>query len=189
MANYDILHLDPGEHVIMEVRWHWIVFIGTIIAFVFFSALPLFLYVVIYLFVPQLVHFMNQGIVIKSILIFYLFWLLSFWLSFAVTWTKYYLDVWYVTETRIIDVEQKRLFDREVSNLRFDRIQDITLEVQGIIATWLDFGNIRVQTAAEVAADFYLTYVSHPEEVKRVIFGQHNSVGDKGSVGTNTSGV
>lgn len=187
MANYDILHLDQNEHVLLEVRRHWIVFLGNIISFVFFSLLPLVLYILAHVFSVPFIDQLNQGPMVKVITIFYLVWLLSFWLSFAVTWTKYYLDVWYVTETRIIDVEQKRIFHREVSNLRFDKIQDVTLEVQGFIATWLDFGNVKVQTAAEDSKDFYMTYVSRPEEVKRVIFMQHNIVGDSEKI--NDSGL
>jgi hypothetical protein len=37
---------------------------------------------------------------------------------------------------------------------------------------------VKVQTAAEDSKDFYMTFVSRPEEVKRVIFMQHNIVGD-----------
>jgi hypothetical protein len=190
MASYEILHLDPDEHVLLEVRRHWIVFVGSIVSFVFFSILPLVCYACVYIFsIAPLIDLLQHTVTIKIMVMLYVLWLLTFWLSFAITWTKYYLDVWYVTEKRIIDIEQKRLFTREVSNLRFDKIQDVTLEVQGFIATWFDFGNIRVQTAAEVSADFYLTYVSHPEEVKRVIFAQHNSVGDKGVGSANASGV
>lgn len=182
MANYTILHLDENEHVLLEVRRHWIVFLGNIISFIFFSALPLILYILAHVFSVPFIEQLSQGPMVKIVTIFYLVWLLSFWLSFAITWTKYYLDVWYVTEKRIIDVEQKRIFHREVSNLRFDKIQDVTLEVQGFIATWLDFGNVKVQTAAEDSKDFYMTYVSRPEEVKRVIFMQHNIVGDNEKV-------
>ncbi len=187
MANYESLHLDSDEHVILEVRRHWIIFLGNIISFTFFSVLPIMLYILAHIFSVPFIEQLSQGPAVKIITIFYLVWLLSFWLSFAITWTKYYLDVWYVTEKRIIDIEQKRIFHREVSNLRFDKIQDVTLEVQGFIATWLDFGNVKVQTAAEDSKDFYMTFVSRPEEVKRVIFMQHNIVGDKDKI--NDSGL
>lgn len=179
MANYSILHLDSDEHILLEVRRHWIVFIGHVISFMFFSALPLMLYILAHMFSFPFIQALSSGPIIKIIALFYLLWLLSFWLSFIITWTKYYLDVWYVTEKRIIDIDQQRIFHREVSNLRFDKIQDVTVEVKGFLATWLDFGNIRVQTAAEDSKDFYMTYVSCPENVKRVIFAQHNVAGDK----------
>ncbi|MHB1316265.1 MAG: PH domain-containing protein [Minisyncoccota bacterium] len=180
MADYTSLHLDSDEHVLLSVHRHWIVFIGSIISFIFFAGLPIVLYILAHVFSIPFITDISSGPIIKLISIFYMVWLLSFWLSFAITWTKYYLDVWYVTEKRIIDVDQKKIFHREVSNLRFDKIQDVTVEVQGFIATWFDFGNVKVQTAAEDSKDFYMTFVSRPNEVKRVIFMQHNVVGDKG---------
>ncbi len=189
MANYTILHLDTDEHILLEVRRHWIVFIGHVISFMFFSALPLVLYILAHMFSFPFITFISSGPILKIVALFYLVWLLSFWLSFIITWTKYYLDVWYVTEKRIIDIDQQRIFHREVSNLRFDKIQDVTVEVKGFLATWLDFGNIRVQTAAEDSKDFYMTYVNCPENVKRVIFAQHNVVGDKTNNTTDQGGV
>jgi hypothetical protein len=35
MADYEVLHLDQNEKVILEVRRHWIVFLNEIILFIF----------------------------------------------------------------------------------------------------------------------------------------------------------
>jgi len=110
---------------------------------------------------------------------FYFMWLLILWISFFLNWTKYYLDVWYVTEKRIIIADQKQLFDRQVSSIRFDRVQDVSVNVDGFLATFLDFGSIRVQTASEDNTEFSMTVVRHPEEVRRIIFSQHNTISDK----------
>jgi membrane protein YdbS with pleckstrin-like domain len=176
--SYQSLNLDPDEKVILEVRKHWIVFIGNIISFIFFTCLPFIVYTVISVLNIPLLNFLLHGELRFILLVFYILWLLGSWVTFFIQWTNYYLDVWYVTEKRIIDIDQKQLFHREVSNLRFDHIQDVTLEVRGIIATFLDFGDIRVQTAAEDSQDFFLKYVAHPEEVKRIIFAQHNKAGN-----------
>lgn len=189
MASYEALHLDPDEHVLLEVRRHWIVFIGHIISFLFFAVFPVIMYILAHIFSVPFIDELSQGPLLKVLTIVYLVWLLSFWLSFTIVWTKYYLDVWYVTEKRIIDIDQQRIFHREVSNLRFDKIQDVTVEVKGFLATWLDFGSIKVQTAAEDSKDFYMTYVTCPERVKRVIFAQHNVVGDKTNNTVDNSGV
>ncbi len=122
---------------------------------------------------PEIIHFFSQTNVFL-VIFFYLLWLIILWCYFFISWTKYYLDVWYVTEKRIIAIEQRSIFDREVSNLRFDKIQDVTIDVRGFVATMLDFGNVKVQTASEDNTDFTLATVSHPEEVRRVIFSQHN---------------
>jgi hypothetical protein len=88
------------------------------------------------------------------------------------------LDVWYVTEKRIIAVDQKSVFHRGMSNLRFDKIQDITVEVHGFIPTMLDFGNVKVQTAGQDSQDFYIKAVRQPQEIRKVIFGRQNKINE-----------
>jgi uncharacterized membrane protein YdbT with pleckstrin-like domain len=83
-----------------------------------------------------------------------------------------------VTEKRIIIVDQMHVFNREVSNIRFDKIQDITVNVRGFISTLLDFGDIRVQTAGEDNRDFSIRTIRHPGEVRRIIFNIQNKVND-----------
>ncbi len=174
--SYEVLHLEPEEHVILQVRKHWIVFAVQAGSLLFVAFLPFILIAVIKTFIPQLLNFnlpVNQS---ALFLFFYTLWLLILWIFFFIDWTKYYLDVWYVTEERIIAIDQKRIFDREVSNLRFDRIQDVTIDVHGFIPTLLGFGNIKVQTASEDSREFFMTTVRNPEEIRRVIFQQQNKV-------------
>jgi ABC-type multidrug transport system fused ATPase/permease subunit len=176
---YSALHLDPGENVILEVRKHWIVFVGYALSMLFMALMPFLILILIRLFVPVTLKLDVSGNTSALFLFAYSIWLLSLWLSFFINWTKYYLDVWYVTEKRIITVEQRRLFVRDISNVRFDKIQDVSIDVDGFIPTLLGFGNIRVQTASEDSTEFYMSTVRHPEEVRQVIFSQHNEIGDK----------
>jgi hypothetical protein len=167
----------------MEVRKHWIVFFGQALSLFVGSVFPFAIFVAVKMFVPKvyLTYFSYislSGNTYALLLFFYILWLLFLWISFFVEWTKYYLDVWYVTEKRIIDIQQKRIFDREITNLRFDKIQDVTVDVHGFIPTVLNFGNIKVQTASEDNIDFFMNTVRKPDEVRRVIFSQHNEIGD-----------
>ncbi|MFA5889132.1 MAG: PH domain-containing protein [Candidatus Paceibacterota bacterium] len=175
---YKALHLESDEHVVFEVRKHWIVFVGYATVLLFAALLPIILFKIVEIFIPEFFNINFYGNKYALFLFFYTLWLLFLWISFFVEWTKYYLDVWYVTEKRIIIIDQKNIFHREVSNLRFDRIQDVTLDVQGFIPTFLKFGNIRVQTASENSQEFNMTTVRHPEEVRRIIFSHQNKVGD-----------
>lgn len=172
-----MLYLDPGEHVIFEVRKHWFVFFSQACFYVFAAIAPFFLYEAIVKLVPALVSYASGANGLVTFL--YLLWLMLVWISFFVQWTKYYLQVWYVTEKRIIDVDQKGLFSRTVSNLRFDKIQDITVEVHGFVSTLLNIGDIKVQTAAEDSGDFLMRMASQPDKVRSFIFSQHNSVSEK----------
>ncbi len=180
MASFESLHLDPDEHVILEVRKHWIVFFGHALSLLSAALMPFVVWYLCNHFVPQfLPSIVITGNPRALFLFFYCLWLLFLWITFFIDWTKYYLDVWYVTEKRIIDVDQKRIFNREISNLRFDKIQDVTIDVHGFLQTLLNFGTVKVQTAAEYSGDFCMTMVRNPDEVRRIIFSQHNEIGDR----------
>ena len=161
-----MIEIQPGEKVILEVRRHWFVlFLESLLLLVLFVA-PIL----------ALGFFSLVGVSLSlKIWAVYLFvlaaWLLIIWILFFVVWTNYYLDVWLITDRRIIDVEQYRLFSREISEFRLDRIQDITIEIRGLIPTFLHFGDIHVQTAGQSRL-FILKNVPHPDKVKDVIFKQ-----------------
>lgn len=176
--SYKQLHLEEGESVILEVRKHWIVFVGQATALLFSALLPFILLTLAKMFKISLPQFDIPGNVSALFLFFYLLWLLALWILFFLDWTKYYLDVWYVTEKRIIAIDQRKIFYREVSNLRFDKIQDVTIDVHGFIPTLLNFGNIQVQTASEDSTEFFMSSVRHPENVRKIIFAQQNKIAD-----------
>lgn len=179
IKNYKILHLEPNENVVLEVRQHWIVFVINGIILGFMALLPLIVFSLVEIFAPEILKITPPGNVFWFFSYLYSLWLLVLWISFFSQWTKYYLDVWFVTEKRIIIVNQKRLFHREIFNVRFDRIQDVSIEVNGLISTFVGFGNVRVQTASEDNTEFFLNTVRRPEEVRKVIFSQHNLIADK----------
>jgi len=160
--------IDPDEKVVLEVRRHWLVLFLQSSFLILFLAAPLVVWILA----------VNDGVVFSpSDMATFIFsvalWFLTGWLLFFVVWTKYYLGVWVVTDRRIIHVEQKHLFSREVSECRLDKVQDVTVEVHGIIPTFLRFGNIEVQTAAETPV-FIMKSIPHPDKVKEAIFNQHD---------------
>ncbi len=176
---YNSLNLDPNEHVIMEVRKHWIVFVGNGLVTIFSALFPMIVFVLIKSYLPQVYNIPIPGNASAFLVFVYSIWLLFLWILFFMEWTTYYLDVWYVTDKRIIIVDQKRLFHREISNVRFDKIQDVSITVPGFLSTLLDFGNIKVQTASEGICEFTMHVIRHPGVVRQVIFSKHNEIGDK----------
>ena len=97
--------------------------------------------------------------------------LLLLWLYAFLVWIDYYFDVWIITNERVINIEQKGLFVRSVSELKFSRIQDVTSEVRGMLPTILNFGDVKVQTASD--EDFFLfRQVPDPYHVKDVLMEQ-----------------
>ncbi len=169
-----MIKLDKNEKVLLEARKHWFILFTETFFLLFLLLLPVFLFVGIKILnIQQYVKFTGEGIFLSIIVI--AVWFLFIWIIFFVIWTNYYLDILLVTNKRIIDIEQKGLFSREVSTFRLDRIQDITVEVRGVLATLLDFGDVHIQTAGE-RRDFTAKGVPHPSIIKRKIRNAYNEV-------------
>ncbi len=163
--------LEQDEIIIKEVRKHWFFIISEVVFNIAAALFPLFLIVGI-----RAMSSADAAIdIVIALVILYPIWLMMVWISFFYFWTDYYLDVLVVTNKRIIDIEQHGLFNRQISSFPLENIQDITTDVAGIVATFLDFGNVTLQTASE-KSNFIITNAAHPETVKKVIQEAHDKV-------------
>lgn len=90
------------------------------------------------------------------------------WLFFFLSVTDYVLDIWFITNKRIIDIQQEGFFSRKISEQYLNRIQDVRSETVGILPTIFKYGNVRVQTAGE-QEHFLFEEVSDPDQVRQTI--------------------
>ncbi|MSQ30141.1 MAG: PH domain-containing protein [Dehalococcoidia bacterium] len=67
-----------------------------------------------------------------------------------------------------MDGQKKNWFSEEVSTADLVHLQDVALDRQGLLATMLKFGDLRVQTAGELE-QFILRKIPHPQEVLAVL--------------------
>ncbi len=79
--------------------------------------------------------------------------------------TIYSLNIVIITDRRIIQNEQYGYFSRKISELQTYRVQDISINVRGMIETFLNFGDIRVQTAGS-EREFIFKKIPNPGQVK-----------------------
>lgn len=82
--------------------------------------------------------------------------------------TDYFLDMWIVTNERIINIEQHGLFRRKVSEMRLNQVQDISSEMKGFLETFLTFGDVTIQTAGATLL-FHFKNIDNPDEVKLTV--------------------
>jgi hypothetical protein len=87
----------------------------------------------------------------------------------AMIWTDHYLDIWVITSRRIININQVNLFRRQTASFQLERLQDITVEVSGIIETLLDFGTINAVTASGIHEEFRARHLPKPQQIKSLI--------------------
>lgn len=172
-----MIKLNPGEKIYLIKRRHRVVLMKEIFPQVLIFFLTIFGMVILFFisfpswpeilvrYFPSLSNFN-----LKYILLFFLSIFLSIlWIVIFLTFTNYYLDYWIITNQRTIHTELRSLFSRISSSVFHDKIQDITIDVHGILPTIFHFGNLHIQTAGEFR-EFVMRQISDPEIVKQVIF-------------------
>ena len=145
-----MIKLEEGEKLVLEGRKHWFIAFINIFGFFLSALIPP---AIVFMskkwdFTAEIVNFGGDKL-IYSAYFFCFVWVLFMWMFLFINLTKYYLDVWYVTSKRLIDIDQKLLFYRDEAVLRLENIQDVAIASKGIIQTLLSFGSIRVQTSGE----------------------------------------
>lgn len=175
-----MIFLEPDEKILLTVRKHWLFLLKEMVVLLGLLALPLIL-----IFIYEI--FALDGMVAFQGTVGFLWTgLAALWALYCATlifmiWTDYYLDVLVVTTKRIFDVEQRGLFFRNSSSFRLDRVQDITVTVSGVLATFMNFGTIHIQTAGD-AREFVATYIPQPYDVKRLITEEQDRVLERSPV-------
>ncbi len=144
--------LEQNEKVLYTARKHWFIFALQVSFAVFFALLPLALFL-LPIEMPLALFRFGWSI-----------WLMLAWLVATLIWTDYYLDVWILTSRQIVAIEQKGLFNRSVSTLPSHLVQNISVEVPGILATLINYGTVKVQTASEET--FAIRGVAKPYRLK-----------------------
>ncbi len=154
------VHLQTDEEVLMVVRKHWFIHLLDSTGVLITGIVPFVLVLIIAPFVAAnaaVVTFLTAA------------WLLIVWMMLFTVWTNYYLDIWIVTDKRIINIDQIGLFRRDVSTLRVERVQDIKVETHGFFATIFNFGNLQVQTAGPEANFYLIRGIANPDMVRNAI--------------------
>ena len=120
---HHIPNRQKGEKLILFVRRHWIVIIFHWIQYIILALIPIGIY---YFLATQFPDVLTGTFTYPFLLLlgslYYLYVLLFFYNAFI----DYYLDVWIITNKRIIDIEQKNLFNRVIAEHELDKIQDVT---------------------------------------------------------------
>lgn len=158
-----MITLHENERILLTLHRHWFIFALQATAVFVVALFPFFLFPILPIDAA-------------------LFWFFAavYWLFLAafllVAWVEYWLDMWIITSERIIDIEQRSLFSREVSEFLLSRVQDVTVEVPNLMATLLRYGNIVVQTAGEKS--FTIREIPRFEEAKEIILEQCRKIHD-----------
>ncbi|MBI5649672.1 MAG: cyclic nucleotide-binding domain-containing protein [Chloroflexi bacterium] len=90
-----------------------------------------------------------------------------------VTWYQYEdwrNDIYAVTEDRLVDSERTPFgFHQRSVETTLDRVQDITFLKPNILATWLDYGDLKIETGG-AQGQLIFTSIAQPQKASQEIF-------------------
>ncbi len=155
-----------NEEVILVLRRDFVIFFFIILRYLLLAILPIFakIFIIDFIF-PHIVD-TDEGVAVLTLLAFGYY--LYIWLFFYRAFLDYYLDVWIVTNQRILNIELEDLFNRTVAEQKLNRIQDITTEQKGFLPHFFNYGNVYIQTAGTIQR-FVFEEVSNPNKVAHQI--------------------
>lgn len=151
----DVLLLKDGEQVKAFTRRHVItLFPGLLLALVlivlpFFLLFPLFSWGIPGVALFAIAILAGMCITIRTLLL----------------WDA---DVLIVSNFRIVDVDQKGLFTRIVSEAPITSVQDVSWEKKGFLETFFRIGSVRIQTAGG-GVTITAVRIPHPQEIHELI--------------------
>lgn len=149
---------DEQEQIVLLLRRHWLtnlkwMFIGLVLIIV---PLPL-VYFPILSFLPE-----------RFLVVTVLFWYLVTSAYILEKFISWFFNVYIVTDERVFDVDFYNLVDRDISDANIEDIQDVTSSIRGAIRTSFDYGDIFIQTSAEIP-ELDFDAVPHPDEVAKIL--------------------
>lgn len=152
---HKIIQLKPGEDVVavihqsMAPHFHKFVMAFLLVLLPFFFIYPLF----------------QAGFL----------GMVGFFILLAITlyilgrvFLKWANTVLVITDRRIIDVDQKALFDRLVSEAPFGQIDDVSHRIKGVMPTIFRYGQVKIQMSGN-AADIVFSQIKQPARVHDMI--------------------
>ncbi len=169
--------LRANEKINAIYRRHKVVvIIQLVIGFFFFLLIILPMIFILFSHPPSLPELITKimpetsTLNLRHLFLFFLsLFLPILWQTIFLVVVDYYLDCWVLTNERIISTESEGLFNRTESSVAYDKIQNITIEIKGFLPALFDFGDLRIETAAELGK-FTFRQIPNPEKVKEIIF-------------------
>lgn len=158
---------EQEEKVFLLIRKHWfnyVIFFFT----AFIMLIPVVILLVYWMLNPNQISQATGDIIILSLSAYFLFILGMELYGFV----SYYLDVYIVTDRRIVDIDQEGFFHRKISELHLHQVQDVNARVEGFFQTILHFGDVYIQTAGE-QENFVFQTIPHPYTIAKQIVDLH----------------
>lgn len=157
-VSFDLQHED--EPVLLLLRQHPIVNIPWMLIAILLSIAPIILFPL----VPSLLQFFPGRFGMIAIIGWYTI-VFGYALEQFLIW---FYNIYIITDERIIDVDFYSLLFKKVSEAKLENIEDISAANSGFLQSIVDYGDITIQTAAEVP-EIEFERVPHPDRVQKLL--------------------
>ncbi len=174
------LNLHPGEEIKIIIRHHWAGFLG-ILALTTAMALVPIVFIALALTLPSHPFENIIPLIVLFISGFFLF-LQTFLFG---SWINYYYDIVFITNQRLLNVDQRGLLSRETSELSLRQIQNVSADVDGFLQTAFNYGKLVVETAGAGTGEdvhrpglegyFTIDDLPDPNRLARIIIELHHA--------------
>ena len=156
MRVFEIEYHD-NEKIILKLRQHWILLLWPIWKFILVSFAGAVL----------LYYFRDRFDILLTVLLLATWLLLAFDLSLH-DFLRWYLNVYVITNQRIINVTHKTIFKRQTTEAPLQRVQDVTYNTLGFVSMLFNYGDVTVQTAGHQTL-IHFEMVPGPRRIQREI--------------------
>jgi hypothetical protein len=161
---YHFSGLKDDEKILLVVHRHWFDILRQLVLIL----IMLMIILGSVIFLPEIMATFETPFAQSLFLFFLSLFAVITWLTGFIVWIDYYFDVWIITSTRIININQIGLFSRQVSEMEMEKVQDVSTKVDGVIATFLNYGDVLIQTAGEIPL-FQFRKVPNPYAIKDLL--------------------
>jgi len=149
---------DEEEEILVALRPHWITNVGWI------------LITIAMVLGPTLIKSLAliNGLPAKYQILGELFWYLT---TFAFAFEKFlswYFDVYIITDERVVDIDFNNLLNKKYSEAKLSMIQDVTSKQIGMGQTMFNYGQVLIQTAAEIN-ELRFDNIPNPDKIVKVL--------------------
>ncbi len=163
---------QENEGIYIYVRRHFISFLPFLLIVAIFAFGAVFLFAYTFLLANVSSDAYNLLLLSSS------FVFISSLTIFMVAWIDFYFDIHIVTNHRVIDINQKGFFNRSISELSLENVEDATDRVSGILPNLFNYGNVEIQTAG-TKPNFLFESVAFPREMAEIIIDLANQYREK----------
>ncbi|MBU1037364.1 PH domain-containing protein [Patescibacteria group bacterium] len=153
--SYFTKNLKDNEELIRIVKRHYLSFVPAVFFTLITLLLPFFL----------MFLFFRWGAI--GLIIFTFLLLVGFLSLLRLIITRYY-NCLVITSQRVILYKQKGFFDRQVAEIEYPKIQDVSYHFKGIFQTLFHYGSLKIQILSSESI-IRAEKIPHPAQIQDLI--------------------